>query len=435
MKLVLSWLNDLAPLGDDVDDLAATHDPARACRSRRSSVAGSTVDGVITARVLRTERHPDAAKVHRVWVDAGDGIERHVWCGAFNMAAGDVVPLATPGTAMPDGTSIEPKPILGIESQGMLCSARELGLGDDHAGILILPARHAARRAVRRGARPRDRDRVRRRPHPQPARLLGPPRRGPRRRSPPRCADGSLLRRRCSPTARSRSASVELVDGDRCPRFTTLVLSGIRVGPSPDWMVRRLQAAGMRSINNVVDVSNYVMLELNQPNHAYDLDTLGGGGFRIRLAREGEVMTTLDGVERTLIVRRSADLRCQRHPDRHRRRHGRARLGDHRRHHRRGARDRVVRADRDHANDEPSRPPVRGVRSFRARGRSVRHRRERKPASSSCCARRARTSSSTTVPSMLATHHSLRPTGRPAFESARSTGSSGRHSMPTTSIG
>ena len=100
---------------------------------------GATVDGVITARVVRTERHPDAAKVHRVFVDAGDGRERHVWCGAFNMAAGDIVPLATPGTAMPDGRVIEPKPILGIQSDGMLCSARELGLGDDHAGIVILP--------------------------------------------------------------------------------------------------------------------------------------------------------------------------------------------------------------------------------------------------------------------------------------------------------
>ena len=78
------------------------------------------------------------------------------------------------------------------------------------------------------------------------------------------------------------------------------MISGIRVGPSPDWMAHRLAAAGMRSINNVVDVSNYVMLELNQPNHAYDLDTLGGGGFRVRLARDGERMVTLDGIERTL---------------------------------------------------------------------------------------------------------------------------------------
>jgi phenylalanyl-tRNA synthetase beta chain len=96
-----------------------------------------------------------------------------------------------------------------------------------------------------------------------------------------------------------RSAPVEIVDGDRCGRFTSTVISGISVGPSAHWMARRLAAAGMRPISNVVDVSNYVMLELNQPSHAYDLDTLGGGGFRIRLAQDGERLTTLDGEERT----------------------------------------------------------------------------------------------------------------------------------------
>ncbi|MDG1695787.1 MAG: phenylalanine--tRNA ligase subunit beta, partial [Ilumatobacter sp.] len=92
---------------------------------------------------------------------------------------------------------------------------------------------------------------------------------------------------------------VEIADGDRCARFTSTVISGVEVKPSPDWMANRLTAAGMRPISNVVDVSNYVMLELNQPNHAYDLDTLGGGGFRIRLANDGELLTTLDGDART----------------------------------------------------------------------------------------------------------------------------------------
>ena len=101
-------------------------------------------------------------------------------------------------------------------------------------------------------------------------------------------------------TGPERVTPVDIVDGARCPRFTSLVISNVAVGTSPDWVVRRLAAAGMRSINNIVDVSNYVMLETNQPNHAYDLDTLGGGGFRVRLAREGESMITLDDVEREL---------------------------------------------------------------------------------------------------------------------------------------
>ena len=301
MKLVLSWLDDLAPglapAGVDPQPLAARM-TALGMQVEEILHTGATVDGVITARVLRTERHPDAAKVHRVWVDAGDGVERHVWCGAFNMSPDDVIPLATPGTRMPDGRLIEPRPILGIDSQGMLCSARELGLGDDHSGILILPTDTPLGLPYGEALGLRsevvfDVDLTRNRPdcwgHLGSARdvaahlgvALAP-------------APAPIV-----PTGELRSATVELVDGERCPRFTTVVISGVRVGPSPDWMVRRLQAAGMRSISNVVDVSNYVMLELNQPNHAYDLETLGGHGFRIRLARDGEQMTTLDGTVRT----------------------------------------------------------------------------------------------------------------------------------------
>jgi phenylalanyl-tRNA synthetase beta chain len=301
MKLVLSWLDDLAPglapAGADPGPLA-DRCTALGLQVEEVLTVGSTVAGVITAKVLRTERHPDAAKVHRVWVDAGDGAERHVWCGAFNMSAGDVIPLATPGTVMPDGRAIEPRPILGIDSQGMLCSARELGLGDDHSGILILPADTPLGLPYGEvlGLETEvvfDVDLTRNRPdcwgH------LGAARDVAANLGIALAAAPASL----APTGEPRSASVELVDGERCPRFTTVVVSGVRVGPSPDWMVRRLQAAGMRSISNVVDVSNYVMLELNQPNHAYDLDALGGHGFRIRLAREGEQMTTLDGVVRT----------------------------------------------------------------------------------------------------------------------------------------
>ena len=199
-------------------------------RSRRSLTSGATVDGVITARVVRTERHPDAAKVHRVYVDAGDGRERHVWCGAFNMQAGDIVPLATPGTAMPDGRVIEPKPILGIQSDGMLCSARELGLGDDHAGIVILPGDTPLGVPYGEALRTSDRDRLRRRCHPQPARLLRLL--GVARQVAARLGIPSRLRTRRSSTtagAPTRQATVELVDGDRCARFTSTVISGVHV--------------------------------------------------------------------------------------------------------------------------------------------------------------------------------------------------------------
>lgn len=291
-------LKELVAIDDDVDAIADLITNVGLAVEDVYTV-GATVPGVITAKVLRTERHPDAAKVHRVHVDAGDGVERHVWCGAFNMQAGDVIPLATPGTVMPDGRAIEPKPILGISSDGMLCSARELGLGDDHSGILILPADTPLGvpygEALGLGEETvYDIDVLRNRPdgygHLGVARDVAAK------------LGLAVVPAPALPAAQApvRTATVELVDGDRCPRFTSVVISGVQVGPSPDWMARRLTACGMRPINNVVDVSNYVMLETNQPNHAYDFDTLGGGGFRVRLAREGETMITLDDAERTL---------------------------------------------------------------------------------------------------------------------------------------
>ncbi len=306
MKILLSWLNEYGEFGDptNADDVQRVADALTSLGLEVDSVTtvGETVPGVVTARVLRLEQHPDAAKVQRVYVDAGDGEERHVWCGAFNMAAGDIVPLATLGTTMPNGMTIERRGILGIDSEGMLCSASELGLGDDHSGIRVLPSDTPLGRPYGEALGLTldvliDADVTRNRPdcwgYVGIARDLAAKMNVAFR--PPT----SALPLTGEFTGGERVASVEIVDGDRCARFTSTVLSGIEVKPSADWMARRLTAAGMRPISNVVDVSNYVMLELNQPNHAYDLDTLGGGGFRIRLANEGEHLTTLDGEDRT----------------------------------------------------------------------------------------------------------------------------------------
>ena len=298
MKVALSWLSDyLGGVALDADAVIA------ACAALglpvEDVVHTGGVAGVITARVVRTERHADAAKVIRVWVDAGDGVERHVWCGASNFAPGDVVPLATLGTEMPDGRVIGSRGILGIDSDGMLCSARELGLGNDHSGIMVLPADSPL--GVPYGDVTGlvsdvvlDLDVTRNRPDAHGyvgvARDLAP--KLGLTYTPPT----STL----NVTGEARPASVELVDGDRCGRFALTVLSGVVVGPSAPWMAARLRAVGQRPISNVVDVSNYVMLELNQPNHAYDYDTLGGHGIRVRVAAGGEQLTTLDDVTRTL---------------------------------------------------------------------------------------------------------------------------------------
>ena len=298
MKVLLSWLNEYGDFADpsDADAVQRLADVMTSLGLAVEEIehVGGTVDGVMTARVVRLEQHPDAAKVQRVWVDSGDGAEHHVWCGAFNMEVGDIVPFATLGTTMPNGMTIERRGILGIESEGMLCAPDELGLGSDHSGIMVLSS--AAEPGVPYGEvlgiQPDilyDLDLTRNRPdcwgyvgiaRDVAAKMdveFRPPtpvleRAGVERRSP-----------------------VDLVDGDRCGRFTSTVISGVQVGPSAEWMQLRLTEAGMRPISNVVDVSNYVMLELNQPNHAYDLDTLGGGGFKVRTAAEGEQMVTLDG--------------------------------------------------------------------------------------------------------------------------------------------
>jgi len=301
MKILMSWLNEYGDFGDPskAEDVRALTETMTRLGLEVDTVepVGGSVPGVVTARVLRLEQHPDAAKVQRVYVDAGDGVERHVWCGAFNMDEGDVVPLATLGTEMPNGMTIERRAILGVDSEGMLCSAAELGLGDDHSGIHVLPndAPLGVPYGEVLGLDPDvliDVEVTRNRPdawgYVGVARDLAPAM-GTELRAPAPCLEVN---------GEERTAPVELVDGDRCARFTSTVISGVRVGPSADWMARRLLAAGMRPISNVVDVSNYVMLELNQPNHAYDLDTLGGGGFRVRLARDGERLTTLDGEDR-----------------------------------------------------------------------------------------------------------------------------------------
>ncbi|NOX29791.1 MAG: phenylalanine--tRNA ligase subunit beta, partial [Actinobacteria bacterium] len=298
----LSWLNEYGDFGDPTDQEAvqrvADGLTSLGLEVEGIEVVGLSVAGVVTARVVRLEQHPDAAKVQRVYVDSGDGAELHVWCGAFNIQPNDIVPLATLGTTMPDGRTIERRGILGIDSEGMLCSASELGLGDDHSGIYTLPA--GAPLGLQYGE------------------ALG--------LTPDVLIDADVSRNRPDcwgyvgiardlaakldvefhpPTpslevaGAAKSAPVEIVDGERCARFTSTVISGIEVGSSAEWMAQRLAAARMRPINNVVDVSNYVMLELNQPNHAYDLETLGGGGFRVRLAADGEQLTTLDGEERT----------------------------------------------------------------------------------------------------------------------------------------
>lgn len=311
MKVLLSILREMADIPADPSVIAEAMDSlGMAVESWEET--GMPVPGVVTARITRTEKHPDAAKVTRCWVDAGDGLERHVWCGATNMGPGDVVPLATIGTRMPDGREISRRGILGIDSEGMLCSPVELGVADESAGLLILdPSTPLGRDPFEVLGIEHDvvfdLDLTRNRPdcwgHAGVARDLAAhfsvAYRGPN-------VEG------IAPDGDARTVDVRIDADADCGMFSVWGVSGVTVGPSPATVVRRLELAGMRSINNVVDASNLTMLETNQPNHAYDAKIVTS--FAVRHARAGECITTLDGVVReldaedVLVCDASADL-------------------------------------------------------------------------------------------------------------------------------
>jgi phenylalanyl-tRNA synthetase beta chain len=265
---------------------------------------------VVVAQVLEVKRHPNADRLSLCLVDAGTGTPVEVVCGAPNVQAGKKYPYASVGAALPGGIKLERKKIRGVESNGMLCSAKELGLGADHTGILELetPAAPGTRFL---DAVPLADHRIvievtANRPdllcHKGVARELAASL-GATLKLPPipesRGAFPASFRR----VAREGvvdGVAVRLEDAEGCPRYMAAVIRGVRVGPSPAWLAARLSAVGQRPINNIVDATNYVLLELNQPLHAFDRAKLRGPAVVIRRARPNEKIVTLDGVERTL---------------------------------------------------------------------------------------------------------------------------------------
>lgn len=303
MRAPLSWLRDFAPFDATVDDLASTLSNLGLVVDAVTPVGGN-LEGIEVVRILAIRAHPDADRIRLVDVDRGDGEALQIACGATNMAVGDFVPMATVGTTMPGGWEIGRRKMRGQWSNGMLCAAGELELPatEDADGLMILPTGLAAPGTPLSdalGLEPDvvfDLDITPNRPDALSmagvardlAAALGLP-----FEIPPEAHPLPV-----NPTV--EPASVAVADSDLCPRFSGTVIDGVVVGPSPAWLARRLTLAGMRPISNVVDVSNYVMLDLGQPNHAYDLDRLAGRGLTVRRARSGETITTLDGVERSL---------------------------------------------------------------------------------------------------------------------------------------
>ncbi len=263
------------------------------------------VDRFVLGRVLSCERHPDADRLSVCEVDVGAAQPAAIVCGAPNVAAGQTVAVALPGAVMPDGTRIREAKLRGVVSQGMICSEQELAIGPGGKGIMVLDevsldAELAAGMALadvltiatdvlELEVTPNRPDclgvyGVARELHAATGAALA--------EEPWRQDEGSI-----GPRA---GAQVEVLCPDLCPRFTARVFDGVAVGPSPPWLAARLSAAGQRPINNVVDITNYAMLLSGQPLHAFDLDRVAAARLTVRRAREGELVTTLDGAVRTL---------------------------------------------------------------------------------------------------------------------------------------
>ncbi|MEC9000489.1 MAG: phenylalanine--tRNA ligase subunit beta [Actinomycetota bacterium] len=305
MKVLLSWLVEFAPvdgdpveIGDQLSDLGLAVEEI--------TTIGEGLAGIVVARVLDLRPHPDADRIQLVDVDLGDGEALQICCGAFNMSVGDLVPLATLGTTMPNGMEIARRKMRGEWSNGMLCSSQEIGLGDDHDGIMLLQQELEPGISLVEALeiRPDVLYDLEVNPNrPDAMSVAGVARDLAARQGVPfTLPDPSPGEVGVEAAGR---LAVEVVDPVLCGRFVARVLDGISIGPSPRWLANRLTALSMRPINNVVDVSNYVMLELGQPNHTYDLAALAersgsGAVLRVRRATEGETVETLDGVARTL---------------------------------------------------------------------------------------------------------------------------------------
>ena len=293
MKLPYSWIQEITGI-----DLSAHELADRLTRTGTACLAEQFnpdhFKNVITGRIVKLEKHPNADKLTVAQVDTGQAVYS-VICGAPNVAEGQIVPLALPGAKLKGEFEIKEVTMRGVKSSGMICAEDELGLSDDHAGIIVFDEKTPINQPV--------------------FETLGlddaiinfeiTPNR-------PDCLCAEGIAREISvvcggtftptvqkPAESSEKASdyikISIDDPDACPRYCARIIKNVKVGPSPDWMQKRLKDSGIRPINNIVDICNYVMLEMNQPLHAFDYDRFGSKEVVVRRAKMGEKFTTLDG--------------------------------------------------------------------------------------------------------------------------------------------
>ena len=300
MKVSLRWLSDYIELPTtDPDELAHALDMLGHGVENVEVLAAGWTD-VVVGRVAAVEAHPDADQVRITRVDLGTGDLHQIICGAWNFDEGAIVPVAVPGAVLPGGLEIGTRKIRGVVSHGMICSERELGLGDVHEGIMVLdddaPLGLPFESILELPDVVFDLDITNNRPDVMG--MVGVARElaawfdvaytWPDLTLPTRQGDTDI------------DVTVSATDG--CNRFVAREVRDVTMGPSPLWMRERLRRAGVRSISNVVDVTNYVMFELGHPLHAFDADTIVGNVLDVRWAQAGERLVTLDGADRTLVA-------------------------------------------------------------------------------------------------------------------------------------
>ena len=309
MKLSYNWLKDYlefdltpAQVADAITSIGIEVDSVE----EQEEIPGGLA-GVVVAEVLECEPHPDSDHLHVTKVDAGDGEPVTVVCGAPNVAAGQKVLFATLGTVLPGDLKIKKSKIRGVESFGMICAADELGIGEDHSGIMVLepeavvgtPAKdylHLKTEAVIEYEITANR--VDAASHIGVARdlyawlrLNGIP-----------CKyhlpDVSAFRE-----GAGEGIPVEVLDSEGAPRYSGITVKGVKVGPSPEWLQKKLMSIGHNPINNIVDISNFVLFEIGQPLHTFDAAKIAGGKVIVRRALKDEPIRTLDGIDRKLCDR------------------------------------------------------------------------------------------------------------------------------------
>jgi phenylalanyl-tRNA synthetase beta chain len=300
VRVPVEWLTEYADPGLPVSAI-----------DERLTMTGTKVEAVhhhgvgelerfVVGKVLEAQQHPDADRLTVCAVDVGDGGPQQIVCGAPNVAAGQIVAVARPGAVMPDGKKLGVAKLRGVESNGMILAEDELGIGTDHAGIMVLDDGLAPGTPLT-GVLPIATEVLELEitsNRPDCLAVYGVARElhaatGAPLKQPPWTDDlGSL--------GPIEGAEVRVEAPDLCPRFTARVFEDVKIGPSPPWLKARLMAAGQRPINNVVDITNYVMLLVGSPLHAFDFDRIAGGLLVVRRAKDSEQVTTLDGQTRSL---------------------------------------------------------------------------------------------------------------------------------------